>query len=132
MTQAIAPTVAAPQAPEPLQVLSKFFALAWSHSHGGARVAARLLLGLYNSRRFPFELDELRVLDSQMLTEALTLMRFDARPQCEVHIWLNQIYGRHDFGMRFEHLAHMWGMKGKCQKSHLEPVERIELEGGAQ
>lgn len=128
MTQTTA-TTAAPQAPEPLQVLTKFFALAWCHDHGGARVAARLLLGLYNGARFPFDLTDLRLLDGQMLTEALALMRFDSRPRCEVHQWLNQIHGRQDFGMRFEHLAHMWGIKGKCAKKYLEPVGRLSFEG---
>lgn len=74
-----------------LAILSRFFFLAWGHSHGGAKVAAGLLLGLYNGTRFPFDLTDLRLLDAQMLDDALALMRFDSRPQMEVHEWLNQL-----------------------------------------
>lgn len=122
-------TLATPQK-DPLQVLCEFFNLAWCHSHGGARVAARLLLSLYNSRRFPFELDELRCLDSSHLADALVLLKFDANLQKEVHDWLNHLFGRSDFGMRFEHLAHKWARKAKwdkCKKEFLHPVEPLEL-----
>lgn len=114
---------------DPLKILTKFFFLAWGHSHGGARVAAKLILSMYNGSRFPFDVTELRCLDQSMLEEALVLMRFDSRPQMEVHEWLNRLYGRRDFGARFEHLAHFWRMKGKCKKEFLQPVP--ELEGGA-
>ncbi len=114
---------------DPLKILPKFFFLAWGHSHSGARVAAKLILSMYNGSRFPFDVTELRCLDQSMLEEALVLMRFDSRPQMEVHEWLNRLYGRRDFGARFEHLAHFWRMKGKCKKEFLQPVP--ELEGGA-
>ncbi|MET3512769.1 hypothetical protein ABIC63_000534 [Pseudacidovorax sp. 1753] len=113
--------------PPGLQALRTFYELAANHSHGGARVAAKLLLGLYNGARFPFELTELRCLDDKHLTMALELMRFDATPKMEVHDWLNRLYGRKDFGMRFEHLAHAWRMKGRCKKAYLEPIAPIEL-----
>lgn len=122
---------------DPLQVLCEFFNLAWCHSHGGARVAARMLLSLYNSHRFPFELDELRSLDTGMLADAMVLLQFDARPQCEVHAWLDRLFGCNDFGMRFEHLAHKWARKSKwdkCPKSYLQPVQPVALvwtKGGA-
>lgn len=109
-----------------LAILSRFFFLAWGHSHSGAKVAAGLLLGLYNGTRFPFDLTDLRLLDAQMLDDALALMRFDSRPRMEVHAWLNALYGQRDFGERFEHLAHKWRMKGKCKKEFLFPVHAIE------
>lgn len=109
-----------------LAILSRFFFLAWGHSHGGAKVAAGLLLGLYNGTRFPFDLTDLRLLDAQMLDDALALMRFDARLTSEVHEWLNTLYGRDDFGGRFEHLAHKWRKKGKCKKEWLVPVPEIQ------
>ena len=68
-------------ATEPLRALAQFFMLATCHSHSGARVAAHLLLGLYNGTRFPFDLTDLRCLDSENLQLALTLLQFDARPQ---------------------------------------------------
>lgn len=135
MTQALPPVDA-----DALKALSKFFFLAWRHDHGGARVAARLLLGMYNGTRFPFDLTDLRLLDAAHLGDALTLLRFDARIRREVHDWLNVIYGRGDFGERFEHLAHKWRMKGKCKKEWLVtllPFEPAVLfheqrEGGAE
>jgi hypothetical protein len=112
---------------DPLQILVHFFVLADSHNHSAAHVAAQLLLGLYNGRRFPFDLTELRRLDAPHLDMALQLLRFDATPQAEVHELLNQIYSRHDFGMRFEHLADNWRMKGSLSSASLTPVERITL-----
>lgn len=124
MTQALT-TVETAQA-DALRALSKFFFLAWRHDHGGARVAARLLLSMYNGTRFPFDLTDLRLLDAGLLEDALTLMRFDARLHREVHDWLDVIYGRGDFGARFEHLAHNWRMKGKCKKEWLQPLKPFE------
>lgn len=123
-----------------LQALSRFFFLAWQHDHGGARVAARLLLGMYNGTRFPFDLTDLRLLDEKHLADALVLLQFDARISREVHDWLNVVYGRGDFGARFEHLAHKWRMKGKCKKEWLQPLLSFEpalpfheqQQGGAQ
>jgi len=108
-----------------LEILSRFFFLAWGHSHSGAKVAAGLLLGLYNGTRFPFDLTDLRLLDGRNLDDALALMRFDSRPAMEVHQWLNKLYGRHDFGDRFEHLAHFWRMKGKCKREYLTPLAQL-------
>lgn len=109
-----------------LEILSRFFFLAWEESHSGARVAAGLLLGCYNGTRFPFDLTDLRLLDGGDLNDALILLRFDANPKMEVHEWLNRLYGRHDFGDRFEHLAHMWRKKGKCKKEWLAAVPKIQ------
>ena len=105
-----------------LRALSRFYFLATQHTHGGARVAARLILGLYNGTRFPFDLTDLRLLDGEMLEDAMALMLFDARIRLEVHEWLNKIYGRGDFGSRFEHLAHRWKLKGKGKKEWLLPL----------
>ena len=109
-----------------LAILSRVFFLAWGHSHSGAKVAASLLLGFYNGTRFPFDLTDLRLLDAGNLSNALTLMRFDARLSMEVHDWLNTLYSRNDFGERFEHLAHMWRKKGKCKKEWLVDVPEIQ------
>ncbi len=115
------------------KALVHFFNLANGHSHGGARVAARLLLGLYNGTRFPFDLTDLRLLDQRHFDMALALMRMDTPCTMEVHERLNVMFGRRDFGERFEHIAHAWRMKGRCKKEYLVSVERIgELQiGGA-
>ncbi|MDH1253060.1 hypothetical protein N5C67_10385 [Comamonas thiooxydans] len=112
---------------DPLRVLAYFFILADGHSHGAARAAAGVLLSFYNGYRFQFDLTDLRVLDERHLQMALVLMKFDALIRREVHEHLNLMYGRTDFGMRFEHIAHKWRMKGKCKRDHLNPVERIAL-----
>lgn len=91
----------------------------------GARVAAGVLLGLYNGDRFPFDLTELRALDRHNLDCALAVIGSDAgHCQMEVHEWLNRSSGRSDFGERFEHLAHEYARfkRGRCKKQGLRPV----------
>ncbi|MDA8444784.1 DUF7673 family protein [Paracidovorax valerianellae] len=114
---------------DPIEALAHFFILATTQDHSGARVAARLLLGLYNGYRFEFDLTDLRLLDASNLKRALALLELDARPRMEVHQWLDGMYGRHDFGMRFEHMAHRWGVKGKCKKADLEKVPAVRFQG---
>lgn len=81
----------------------------------GARIAARLLLGLYNGARFPFDLTDLRGLDTNLCRDALAVISEDAmRCQREVHSWLNVITNRTDFGPRFENLAWKFRVKGRC------------------
>ena len=107
------------------RALAYFFYLAQDHCHSGARVAARLLLNCYNGHRFTFDLTDLRLLDAQHLDMALQIMRMDAHCTREVHDHLNDMYGRTDFGPRFEHLAWKFGLKGKTKKDWLTPVEPI-------
>lgn len=92
--------------------------------HSAAKVCATLLLGLYNGRRFPFDLTELRRLDENNLSACLKVLRMDARPMAEVHELLNGLYGVSDMGARFEHLAYNWRLKGAVKKSALPPLER--------
>ena len=114
---------------DPLEALAHFFIMASTQDHGAARIAARLLLGLYNGDRFQFDLTDLRLFDATNLKRALALLEFDARPQMEVHAWLNRLYGRTDFGARFEHLAHRWALKGKCEKEWLFTVPAVRFRG---
>lgn len=114
---------------DPIEALTYFFKLATTQDHSAARVAACLLLGLYNGGRFKFDLTDLRLLDGENLKRALVLIAFDARPSMEVHQWLNRVYDRTDFGARFEHMAHRWAIKGKCRKAWLNPVQPISLGG---
>ena len=98
----------------------------------GARIAAGVLLSLYNGTRFPFDLTELRGLDDAHLAAALEVIRGDAtRCRMEVHDWLNKLTGRRDFGERFEHLAHEYGTfrRGRCTKDHLadRPISPAHL-----
>jgi hypothetical protein len=82
----------------------------------GAGAAAGVLLGLYNGKRFPMDLTDLRLLDGKNLNAALVVIAHDARScQQEVHQWLNQISGRRDFGPRFELLAWYYRFKGRVK-----------------
>lgn len=96
----------------------------------GARIAAGVLLGLYNGTRFPFDLTELRVLDSELREAAFDVIKSDASYcQMEVHEWLNRLTGRRDFGQRFEHLAHEYGnfKRGRCKKDFLTDIQPTRL-----
>lgn len=94
----------------------------------GARAAAGVLLGLYNGDRFPMNLTDLRLLDPTLLKSAVTVIACDAaRCEREVHSWLNAVTGRHDFGQRFEHLAHEWRRKGRCKRDQLEALSPSHL-----
>jgi len=91
----------------------------------GARVCAGVLLGLYNGARFPLDLTELRCLDDELLTAAISIIGSDAaRCQLEVHEWLNKLTGRRDFGARFEHLAHEYRTtkRGRCKVAYLAEI----------
>ncbi len=86
----------------------------------GARACAGVLLGLYNGRRFPMNLIDLRCLDPDLTQHALLVIQADAmRCEYEVHEWLNRLAGRNDFGARFEHLATYWRRKGCCTRKEL-------------
>lgn len=101
-----------------LKALQRMWRLACGN-HGACRVAAGLLLGLYNGNRFKFDLTDLRLLDTPNFNDALLVLALDWQPQREVHEWLNLIYGVTDMGQRFEHLAHDWRLPGRCKKEHL-------------
>lgn len=112
---------------DPLYILVHFFILADCHTNSSAYLAAQLLLSLYDRERFPFDLTELRRFDAHYLDMALQLLELDATRQMAGHEWLNRMYGRKDFEMRFEHIAHAWDMRGKCESIYLQPVEHLTL-----
>lgn len=96
----------------------------------GARAAVGVLLGLYNGTRFPFDLTDLRVLDTEHLQAALQVITDDAtRCQMEVHEWLNKLSGRRDFGQRFEQLAWEYQAfkRGRCKREWLAPLDPPHL-----
>ncbi len=89
----------------------------------GARVSGRVLLGLYNGGRFPFDLSDLRVLDANILEAAWSVIKSDAtRCEKEVQEWLNELTQRIDFGDRFEHLAYQLRLKGRAKRKFLNSV----------
>jgi len=88
---------------------------------GGGIVCAKVLLGLYNGDRFPFDLTQLRRLDEMRKKAALTVITMDAsQTWCEVHVLLNAIRGfGANTGARFENWAHSLRLKGRCKKEYL-------------
>ncbi len=91
--------------------------------HGGARVAGKFLLGLYNGGRFPFDLTDLRLLDEVRFHQCLEVLRMDFTPWMEVHALLGTFCGLQDPGYQFEALAHRLGLKGRCTKVQLRELE---------
>jgi hypothetical protein len=84
---------------------------------GGGSRCAKVLLGLYNGNRFPFDLTDLRCLDGNLYAAARAVIDMDARrTYCEVHELLNAIYadGR-NVGAELESWAWRlrWGKRAK-------------------
>lgn len=77
---------------------------------GQCWVIAKFLLGLYNDRRFPFPLTDLRRLDDELFEDCLTVLRMDARAcQKEVHCYFE------NGGQIWEKLAEDWGLRDHTQ-----------------
>jgi hypothetical protein len=115
-----------------LAALRRLYELPKRHSGtSGGNAAAKLLLGLYNGRRFPFDLTDLRCFDMVNFEAAITVLRMDA-PSCkaEVHTVLDAIYADGlSTGAEFEHWAFNLRLKGRCKKEYLsdQPLRHIEL-----
>ncbi|WP_200906454.1 DUF7673 family protein [Gulbenkiania mobilis] len=73
---------------------------------GQCRVIAQFLLGLYNDRRFPFPLTDLRCIDDALFEDCMAALRMDARAcQKEVHCYFEN-------GSRiWEQLAKDWHLR---------------------
>ena len=96
----------------------------------GGNAAARLLLGLYNGTRFPFDLADLRVLfDPENFEAAMIVLRMDAtRTWCEIHELLNAILEVSYVGHEFEVWAYNLRLKGRCTKEgYLELCKRVAV-----
>jgi hypothetical protein len=98
--------------------------------HGGTsggNAAAKLLIGLYNGNRFPFDLTELRLFDPKNLEAALIVLRMDAsHTWCEIHDLLNAILEVSYVGHEFEVWAYNMRLKGRCTKEgYLEVCKRV-------
>jgi hypothetical protein len=73
---------------------------------GQSRIVARLLAGLYNGRRFPFDLTDLRSLDTALFEDAMALVRMDARlTEKEIHCYFES------GGRIFEEMIDDWGFE---------------------
>lgn len=103
----------------------------WSKEHidtGSGGRCAKFLLGLYNGRRFQFDLTDFRCLDDSYLANAFTLLEMDARhTHCEIHELLNAILGGDaNVGAEFERWAYYLGLKGACKKSQLPVLRKVQ------
>lgn len=68
--------------------LARLFKLASQSDTGQAGVLAAFLLGLYNGRRFRFDLTDLRRLDWGLHDDCMAVLRMDASPAQEVHMYI--------------------------------------------
>lgn len=90
---------------------------------GGGGTVARLLLGIYNGTRFPFDLTDLRRLDGKNLDMALTVLRMDARYcRAEVHVILSALLDDMTVQSRMECWAYDMGLKGRAKKAEIEEL----------
>lgn len=103
---------------------------------GSGSRCAKLLLGLYNGQRFPFDLTDLRCLDGNLYAAARMVIDMDARrTYCEVHELLNAIYadGR-NVGAELETWAYRlrWGKRAPKEQQNFDYGPKWVREGGAQ
>lgn len=96
----------------------------------GGNAAAKLLLGLYNGTRFPFDLTDLRVLDNDNFEDAMTVLRMDGRRTwCEIHVLLDAILGAGaTTGAEFEYWAYNLKLRRRCKKEDLPARGHAERE----
>jgi hypothetical protein len=71
---------------------------------GQSKRIARFVLGLYNGRRFPFDLSDLRGIDYELHDDCLAVLRMDHVLEQEVHLYFEN--GREIF----ERLAQDWSL----------------------
>lgn len=79
---------------------SGLFSTLWIKST--TRSPGTTLVGLYNGRKFPFDMTELRRLDRTVFEDCLAVLALDFQPEREVHEYFVE-------GNRiFENLASIW------------------------
>ncbi len=112
---------------EELDAVRGLFETACKHwDTGGGGTVARLLLGIYNGMRFPFDLTDLRRLDDRNLKMALTVLLMDARYcRAEVHVILSALLDDMTVQSRMECWAYDMGLKGRAKKAEVEELRRL-------
>ncbi len=91
-----------------LEALKRLLPIAQGNS-GQCRIVAAFLLGLYNGRRFPFDMNEFRGLDTAIFDDCLTVLRMDSNPRQEVHTYFE------NGGKIWEGLAVDWNIKNHVE-----------------
>lgn len=69
---------------------------------GQSGVVAKFLLGIYNGKRFPFDLSEFRRLDRELFEKCQQVMAMDFQPEREINEYFD------GGGPIFESLAKTW------------------------
>lgn len=114
-----------------LDALSKVFEMAVRHNDtGGGSTLAKLLLGLYNGRRFPFDLTDLRRLDPGNFSAAMQVISMDVTHfRAEVHVVIAEIWNatEGEIGNVFENWAYDYGLPGRGLKRNLRPPVRFDF-----
>lgn len=72
------------------QALGRLLNVAQGHS-GQCEYIANFLLGLYNGRRFKFDLSDFRCLDRKLFQDCMAVLRMDYAPQQEVHCYFESL-----------------------------------------
>ena len=87
------------------EALHRLYLFAADTVHGHGEIVARVLLGLYNGERFPFDLTELRRLEPDVFTDVMTLLVMDARvTRKEIHQYFD------NGSKKFERLVQTWNI----------------------
>lgn len=71
---------------EGIPALKRLFEIAQGDS-GQCRHVAAFLLGLYNGSRFPFDLTDLRCVDTAIFDDCMLVLKMDSSPKREVHTY---------------------------------------------
>lgn len=78
---------------------------------GQAGVVGLFLLGLYNGKRFPFDLTELRRLDDELFSDCMQVLAMDSRVTArEIHTYFD------DGNLKFERMAFHLGVAQQPKK----------------
>jgi hypothetical protein len=85
--------------------LRRLMELAESRDSGQIGTVVRALAGLYNGRRFPLDLTQLRGLDTDIFEDLIAVIRLDARAcKQEIHLYFE------NGGPRLERLIASWSL----------------------
>lgn len=88
---------------------------------GQCRHVAAFLLGLYNGRRFPFDLTDLRCVDGAIFDDCMAVLQMDSQPAREVHTYFD------NGGQVFEQLAQDWRIPDRYALRQV--IEQSQLPG---
>lgn len=88
---------------------------------GQCRYIAGFLAGLYNGYRFPFNLIDLRCIDSALFDHCMNVLKMDRQPEKEVHEYFP------DGGAKWEAMIRRWGLEDEQLKRAQILVDSSQL-----